>query len=111
MKYRISNEKYYNLVGLIIIVNELQVKQTLLNKLENKDYFIEWGSKIAIIFNKRTKKFRIEVTDGTYSLNYDSDYESIKVEINTKGMHERLASLGLPDKEYMTDYFKRITAF
>ena len=92
-------------------MNELQVKQLLISKLENKDYFIEWGSKITIIFNKRTKKFRIEVTDGTYSLNYDSDYEIIKVEINTKGMHERLARLGLPDKEQMRDYFKSITTF
>ncbi len=92
-------------------MNELQVKQQLINKLENNDYFIEWGSKIAIVFNKRNKKFRIEVTDGTYSLNYDSDYETIKVEINTRGMHEKIIKLGLPDKEQIRNYFGKITTY
>ncbi len=92
-------------------MNELQVKQQLINKLENNDYFIEWGSKIAIVFNKRNKKFRIEVTDGTYSLNYDSDFETIKVEINTRGMHEMIIRLGLPDKEQIRNYFRKITTY
>ncbi len=92
-------------------MNELQVKQQLINKLENNDYFIEWGSKIAIVFNKRNKKFRIEVTDGTYSLNYDSDFETIKVEINTRGMHERIIRLGFPDKEQIRNYFRKITTY
>jgi len=92
-------------------MNELQVKQQLINKLENNDYFIECGSKIAIIFNKRNKKFRIEVTDGTYSLNYDSDYEVIKVEINTRGMHEMILRSSLPDKEQVRNYFRKITAY
>ncbi len=92
-------------------MNELEVKQQLINKLENNDYFVEWGSKIAIVFNKQNKKFRIEVTDGTYSLDYDSDYETIKVEINTRGMHEKMIKLGLPDKEQIRSYFRRITTY
>ncbi|MER5176609.1 MAG: hypothetical protein ABJB73_12680 [Candidatus Nitrosocosmicus sp.] len=92
-------------------MNELEVKQQLINKLENNDYFVEWGSKIAIVFNKRNKKFRIEVTDGTYSLDYDSDYETIKVEINTRGMHEKMIKLGPPDKEQIRSYFRRITTY
>ncbi len=87
------------------------MKQQLMSKLENNDYFIEWGSKIAIVFNKRNKKFRIEVTDGTYSLDYDSDYEIIKVEINTRGMHEKMIKLGLPDKEQMRNYFRKISTY
>ncbi|MDQ6723728.1 MAG: hypothetical protein M3Z01_05620 [Thermoproteota archaeon] len=92
-------------------MNEIEVKQQLMSKLENNDYFIEWGSKIAIVFNKRNKKFRIEVTDGTYSLDYDSDYEIIKVEINTRGMHEKMIKLGLPDKEQMRNYFRKISTY
>ncbi len=92
-------------------MNEVEVKQQLMSKLENNDYFIEWGSKIAIVFNKRNKKFRIEITDGTYSLDYDSDYEIIKVEINTRGMHEKMIKLGLPDKEQMRNYFRRISTY
>ena len=87
------------------------MKQQLMSKLENNDYFIEWGSKIAIVFNKRNKKFRIEVTDGTYSLDYDSDYEIIKVEINTRGMHEKMIKSGLPDKEQMRNYFRKISTY
>lgn len=89
-------------------MDELQAKQRLITKLENKDYYIEWGSKIAIVFNKRNKKFRIEVTDGSYSLDYDSDYEIIKVEINTRGMHEKMIKMNLPDKEQIRNYFGKI---
>ncbi len=100
--------KYYNLVLLIIIVDEIQAKQQLITKLENHDYYTEWGSKIAIVFNKRNKKFRIEVTDGSYSLDYDSDYEIIKVEINTRGMHEKMIKMNLPDKEQIRNHFRKI---
>jgi hypothetical protein len=92
-------------------MNELQVKQQLIVKLENNEYFTEWGSKVAIVFNKRNKKYRIEETDGTYSLDYDSDYETVKVEINTRGMHEKLERLGLPDREQIKGFFNNIAAF
>ncbi|HZH39313.1 MAG TPA: hypothetical protein VEX17_04550 [Bacillales bacterium] len=92
-------------------MNELQVKQQLLCKLENRDYFVEWGSKVAIIFNKRNKKYRIEETDGTYSLEYDSDYETVKIEINTRGMHEKFEKLNLPNREQVRTYFGKIIKF
>jgi hypothetical protein len=92
-------------------MNELQVKQQLLFKLESSDYFVEWGSKVAIVFNKRNKKYRIEETDGTYSLEYDSDYETVKVEINTRGMHEKFEQLDLTDKEKVRNYFGKIIKF
>ncbi|MBA3750569.1 MAG: hypothetical protein H0X03_06720 [Nitrosopumilus sp.] len=92
-------------------MNELQAKQQLISKLENNDYFIEWGSKVAIVFNKRNKKYRIEETDGTYSLDYDSDYETLKIEINTRGMHEKLQQLGLPDVEQTRSFFGRIIKY
>jgi putative aminopeptidase FrvX len=92
-------------------MNELQAKQQLLSKLENNDYFVEWGSKVAIIFNKRNKKYRIEETDGTYSLEYDSDYETVKIEINTRGMHEKFERLHLPDKEQVRTFFGEIIKY
>ena len=55
-KYQNYEINSYNSVYLSISMNELQVKQQLLCKLENSDYFIEWGSKVATIFNKRNKK-------------------------------------------------------
>ena len=66
---------------------------------------------LKTIFNKRNKKYRIEETDGTYSLDYDSDYETVKVEINTRGMHEKLERLGLSDREQLKSFFKNIAAF
>ena len=92
-------------------MNELQVKQQLIVKLENNDYYTEWGSKVAVVFNKINKKYRIEETDGTYSLDYDSDYETVKVEINTRGMHEKLERLSLPNGEQIKCFFNSIATF
>ncbi len=91
-----------------------------MNCKSNNNYFVNQktviilqngGCKVAIIFNERNKKYRIEETDGTYSLEYDSDYETVKFEINTRGLHEKFEKLNLPDREQIRTYFGKIIKF